>query len=304
MRALIPSLLVLSSLAALSAPSPVRLRPQAPPRQTVRFAVTDIVGLEQLQSDYGRFVEVLQKATGFTVEFYPVTSRPAAAEALKYKRVDFVLGGPAEYVVMRKRADARPVVGFSRPDYFAQVIVKADSDVQEAKDLKGKKVAFSTVGSTSGHLGPMQLLADSGVDPQKDIEAVNLQAPVGLEALKRGDVQALGLGSEKFALVREADEKRGGPPAGAYRVILRGRDFPNDVLMAGAHVDDATIAAVRKAFVDNSDEMVAAVMVGATTKKKYAGMRFLPTVKDSDYDYVRRMYRTAGYPEYSEFLEK
>src|SRR5262249_8115405 len=129
MRALIPSLLVLSSLAALSAPSPTLVGP-APPRQTVKFAVTDIVGLEQLQSDYGRFVEVLQRATGFPVEFYPVTSRPAAAEALKYKRVDFVLGGPAEYVVMRKRADAKPVVAFSRPDYFAQVIVKADSDVQ------------------------------------------------------------------------------------------------------------------------------------------------------------------------------
>jgi phosphonate transport system substrate-binding protein len=319
MRALILSLLVLPAPAALSAPSPLGLSSavpspaapspprlqSAPPRQTIKFAVTDIVGLEQLQSDYGKFVEVLQRATGFTVEFYPVTSRPAAAEALKYKRVDFVLGGPAEYVVMKKRADARPVVAFSRPDYFAQVIVKADSDVQEAKDLKGKKVAFSTVGSTSGHLGPMQLLADYGIDPQKDIEAVHLLAPVGLEALKRGDVAALGLGTEKFALVREADEKRGGPPAGAYRVILRGRDFPNDVLMAGPHVDDATIAAVRKAFVEQSDEMVAAVMVGATTKKKYGGgMRFLPAVKDSDYDYVRKMYKTAGYPEYSEFLEK
>jgi len=201
MRALIPSLLVLSSLAALPAPSRTLCQPPAPPRQTVKFAVTDIVGLEQLKSDYGKFVEVLQQATGSTVEIYPVTSRPAAAEALKYKRVDFVLGGPAEYVVMRKRADAKPVVAFARPDYFAQVIVKADSDVQEAKDLKGKKVAFSTVGSTSGHLGPMQLLADSGLDPQKDIEAVNLQAPVGLDPLSAVTVKGKAAAVEVYRVV-------------------------------------------------------------------------------------------------------
>ena len=31
-------------------------------------------------------------------------------------------------------------------------------------------------------------------------------------------------------------------------------------------------------------------------------MMFLPTVKDSDYNYVRAMYRTIGYPEYAEFV--
>ena len=31
-------------------------------------------------------------------------------------------------------------------------------------------------------------------------------------------------------------------------------------------------------------------------------MRFRTNVQDSDYDYVRSMYATIGYPEYAEFV--
>src|SRR5262245_30081837 len=85
----------------------------------VRLAVTDISGLEMLQTEFGKFREVLTEATGLEFEFFPVNSRTAVVEALNAKKVDFVLTGPAEYVVIRKRTNAAPVVGFSRPDYFA-----------------------------------------------------------------------------------------------------------------------------------------------------------------------------------------
>jgi phosphonate transport system substrate-binding protein len=31
-------------------------------------------------------------------------------------------------------------------------------------------------------------------------------------------------------------------------------------------------------------------------------MKFLANVKDSDYNYVRSMYKTIGYPEFSNFV--
>jgi len=31
-------------------------------------------------------------------------------------------------------------------------------------------------------------------------------------------------------------------------------------------------------------------------------MRFISNIKDSDYNYVRSMYATIGYPEYSDFV--
>ncbi|HHD74807.1 MAG TPA: phosphonate ABC transporter substrate-binding protein, partial [Nitratifractor sp.] len=32
------------------------------------------------------------------------------------------------------------------------------------------------------------------------------------------------------------------------------------------------------------------------------GMKFIANVKDSDYNYVRSMYKTIGYPEFSSFV--
>ena len=64
--------------------------------ETIRFAVTDIAGLEDLQREYGAFRDELAKATGYEIEFTAVNSRTAAVEAMRAKQVDFVLTGPAE----------------------------------------------------------------------------------------------------------------------------------------------------------------------------------------------------------------
>ena len=73
---------------------------------TFKLAVTDVEGLERLQLEWGAFKEALETATDHTFEFFPVTSRTAAAEALRAKRVDFVITGPAEYIVINKLTDA------------------------------------------------------------------------------------------------------------------------------------------------------------------------------------------------------
>ncbi|MBN9023097.1 MAG: PhnD/SsuA/transferrin family substrate-binding protein, partial [Rhizobiales bacterium] len=141
--------------------------------ETYKLAITDVEGLEQLQTDWGPFKTALEAATGESFEFFPVASRTAAAEALRAKRVDFVITGPAEYVVINKLTDATTVVGLSRPDYFCGWVVMASSPVVRPADLKGTKVAMDDIGSTSGHLCPSQLLADYGVDPLDDVEVVH-----------------------------------------------------------------------------------------------------------------------------------
>jgi phosphonate transport system substrate-binding protein len=46
--------------------------------ESVRLAVTDIVGLEELQREFGACRGLLSEATGFDVEFFPVSNRTAA----------------------------------------------------------------------------------------------------------------------------------------------------------------------------------------------------------------------------------
>lgn len=271
--------------------------------ETIKLAVTDMVGLEELQREFGPFKTELEKATGYSIEFLPVTNRSAALEALRFKKVDFVLTGPAEYVVMQKRAQSNVVVGLYRPDYFSMIVVKADSPYYSLKDLKGQHIGMGSVGSTSRHLGPLQVLADAGLDPRQDLTITHTNVRVVWEALKKGDVQAVGIGRSDYdSLLEKEAETTGGLRRNDFRILARSPDLPNDLLMAGAHVPAKTVETMREAIGKQSDALIAAILLGADHVKRYKGMRFLTNIADKDYNVVRAMYKTAGYPEYAEFI--
>ena len=262
------------------------------------FIVTDLEGMEELQREFGAFKTLLEEKTGLELKFYPVTSRTAAAEAVRAKKADFILTGPAEYVVMRTLTKCEPVISFSRPDYYSVILVRADSHINSIRDLKGKKVAMSDVGSTSGHLGPSQVIKDGGLDPLRDIKIVHTSKEIAWESLKKGDVAAWGYGGTNMMRVRDADKT---VDPGMFKIIARGPDLPNDILVAAPHTAREDVAKVVKAIRDNPKDMIAAILKG-DDNAKYKGMQFLDTVKDSDYDYVRSMYRTIGQPKFSSFV--
>jgi phosphonate transport system substrate-binding protein len=265
-------------------------------QKELRLAVTDVVGMETLQREWGPFQKVLEAKSGLKVAFFAVNNRTAAAEALRAKRVDLVFTGPAEYVVMRARTDAVPVIAVQRVDYYPNIVVRADSGITEVAQLKGKRVAFGSIGSTSRHLGPMQLLADLGLDPRKDIQATHVKPNVGFEALKRGDVAAMGMNYTDFQKLRERD------PLTPYFVLARGRDLPLDLILAGSHVDKGVVEKVRKSIADNAPEMTKAILAGEGENVKFGGMVWVPTIRDEDYGYVRKMYATIGQKQFSEFV--
>ena len=89
-----------------------------------KIAVTDIQGMDALISEWGPFKEALEKATGHSFEFFPVTSQTATAEALRSKKLDFAITGPAEYVAINKLTDADAMIGLARPDYYCGIVVK------------------------------------------------------------------------------------------------------------------------------------------------------------------------------------
>ncbi|HEX2018560.1 MAG TPA: PhnD/SsuA/transferrin family substrate-binding protein [Aurantimonas sp.] len=262
----------------------------------VRFAVTDIEGLEALQQEFGGFQEALEAETGLDIELIPVSSRTAAVEALNAGQVELVLTGPAEYVVMKELSDPRIVVAWQRPDYFAQVAVLAKGPIGSIEDLKGQKIAFGSVGSTSQHLGPAQALADQGIHYGQDYEAVIISRNVAAEALIRGDIAAMGLNFGHLNSIREAF------PHEAFAVVARGRDLPNDILVARRNISEDVFEKIRAAFLDNGNALMNAVLQGEDNQK-FKGGTFLTDIQDSDYDYVRSMYRTIGVDTFTDFVE-
>ncbi|MEO0545019.1 MAG: PhnD/SsuA/transferrin family substrate-binding protein [Pseudomonadota bacterium] len=261
----------------------------------VTMAVTDVEGLEELQQEFGAVEAALEASTGLEVELFPVNSRTAAVEAMNAGLVNFVLTGPAEYVVMKELTDAQIVVAWQRPDYFGQIVTVAGGDVKTAQDLKGKIVTYGSVGSTSQQLGPAQALADLGLEYGKDYDAQIIKRNVAIEALIRGDIAAVGMNFGHLRAAREAY------PEVAFQVIARGPDLPNDILVASATVDADVFAKVKSAFVEDGAAMMEAVL-SADGNQKYRGGFFIETVNDADYDYVRSMYRTIGVDSFSSFV--
>ncbi|MDQ0348973.1 PhnD/SsuA/transferrin family substrate-binding protein [Ancylobacter vacuolatus] len=263
--------------------------------EPVRFAVTDIEGLEALQQEFGGFQKELSKLTGLDIELIPVSSRTAAVEAMNSGHVELVLTGPAEYVVMKQLSDPRIVVAWQRPDYFAQIAVLANGPIRTIDDLKGKKVSFGSVGSTSQHLGPAQVLADFGIMYGKDYDGVIISRNVAAEALIRGDIAAIGLNYGHLNSIRKAF------PNAAFAVVARGRDLPNDILVARKDIPEDVFVKVREAFLKHGNELMGAVLQG-DDNQKFKGGIFITDVKDSDYDYVRSMYRTIGIENFGSFI--
>ena len=255
--------------------------------EPLKFAVTDIEGLETLQQEFGAFEAKLEELTGQQIELFPVSSRTAAVEALNQDQVDLVLTGPAEYVVIKELTDARIVTAWQRPNYYAQIVTLSDGPIKSVQDLKGKVVTFGSVGSTSQHLGPAQVLADFGLVYNTDYQPQIISRNTAIEALIRGDVAAVGMNESHLGRIREAF------PEVSFTVVARGRDLPNDILVARSDADTDAVAAVKAAFVDHAPKLMAAILTGEDNQK-FKGGFFLTEVEDSDYDYVRSMYATIG----------
>lgn len=273
----------------------VSLATQATAAETIRFAVTDIDGLEALQKEMGPFKDAFEKASGLSVEFFPVSGRTVAVEAMAADQVDFVLTGPAEYVVFNARLDAQPVVTWNRPDYYSNVVVLDESAYQSAADLKGQKISFGEIGSTSQHLAPASLLEEAGLTYATDYEPVFLKRNVAMEALIKGEIAAIGLNRTHIDQITEKfpDQK--------LRVLLKGAELPNDVLLASPKVSAEVVSAVRKTFAEHGEELLAAI-TSTEENEKYIGGSFNATVTDADYDVVRKMFNTVGVTEFNEFV--
>lgn len=261
---------------------------------TLRFAVTDLQGLEELQREFGAFEETFEKASGVELEFYAVNDRTAAAAALDTGDVDVVFTGPAEYVVIHERTDAEPVVAIRRDGYRSCVYTTSDSGIDSLDELSGEKVAMSDIGSTSGHLGPSQLFVDAGVDPTKELEVLTVGDAVHA-ALERGDVAAVGIGCHDYEeFMAKADDPSD------FRVITEGEELPPDLLMARSDIDPKMVELVRETFAENFDDLLAAMLQGEDNGK-YENAA-LVEVTDADYDVVRSMYRAIGVDDFTEFV--
>lgn len=252
----------------------------------LRFTVTDALGMQELQRDYGALQVALKEILQTEIELVPVESYTAAASALQSDQLDFVLTGPSEYVVIRARTNAVPIIGITRPNYRTVVCVAANSKIKSLADLKGKKIAFWKVGSTSGYLGPTKLLMDAGLNTKSDVTILMLGSK-GLPALQKGEVDAWGGSAVKY----EQFLQEQGLSATSFPVIAKGPLLPKDLFVASSQVEPELVKQINSLFIANQDKIIQSL--SNVEEGKYKGST-LVSIKDSEYDMVREVYKAIG----------
>lgn len=250
----------------------------------IRFGITDGNTLEKLKADYDLFRVALAAALEMEVDFFPLKNQVSAAIALKEGQVDLVLTGPSEYVIARSRTNAVPVVGITRPNYYSIIAVAANSEIKTVADLRGKTIAMSDVGSTSGHLGPTQMLIEAGLDPKTDVKIQMLGDEGSVAALQNGKVDAWGGSTSNY---QETLQDK-------FPKIAQSSLLPGDVFVAGSSLEPATVEFIRSRMIQHQNKLIPAI---SARKSKYRGST-LKVVQDSDYDLIRKAYQAIGQDDF------
>ncbi|MBS0015113.1 MAG: PhnD/SsuA/transferrin family substrate-binding protein [Arthrospira sp. SH-MAG29] len=252
--------------------------------EQIRLTITDIHDPENLRKNYESFRQELEILIGVPVEFLVVNNPIEAASALRLNQVDIALAGPSEYVVITSRTNAVPLVGITRPNYYSIIATKTPNNINNLSNLKGKAIALSDIGSTSGHLGPMKLLMDAGLNPASDVEILMLRDEGSIQALKQGKVAAWGGSAVDYATFLNSQEN--------FPILAQTVSLPSDILMVSSQIDPETVAGIRALITSNAESLITALAQGEATQK-YRGSK-LVEVRDSDYDFIRQVYQQIG----------
>jgi phosphonate transport system substrate-binding protein len=253
----------------------------------LKLTVADAKGMEDLQRDYDPFRATLAQVLGIPIEFFPVENRTAAGTALQYAQTDIVLAGPSEYVILNARAQAIPIIAIQRHNYYPIIVVRADSKIERLAQLKGKTIAMRSIGSTSGHLAPIKMLMDEGLDPRTDVNIVML-GDAGIIALSKGEVDAWTIASDRYQILLDTQ----GLSAKDFVIITQGELLPSDVFVMNHQLPAKIIASVRSLMLEHQEKLLQSLLV-ATVNQPYQGSKFMPA-NDADYNIIREVYQKIG----------
>lgn len=263
------------------------LKPPASAPEKLRFAVTDVHNLEELSRDFGPFRQTLEEVLEVQVEFFAVANFTEAVPALLSNRIDLIMAGPSEYVLLNARANAVPLVGLTRPNYHSVFAVRAEDNIESLAQLKGKTIGMWKVGSTAAHLGTTKMLMDVGLQSKSDYKVVML-AKKCLAVLKKGEAAACGLSSFQYEDLLEAE----GASEEDFPLIAKGSPLPNDVFVANSLLAPDFIEQMRSRILANEEKLLTS-LVSTKANDRFKGVK-LVGAKDEDYDMIREVYRAMG----------
>lgn len=200
-------------------------------------------------ADYRPIFDAVARSTGMRFDLKVAQSYGGVVEAMCNNAADIAFVGSVTYLQAQKRGCAELLavaIKGGRSVYYSGLFVRADSPIRSIGDLRGKRVAFGDINSTSAFIFPVAMLLDAGIDPVRDLSAVRMTGTHAnsLAALINGDVDAAALSFDSYDKAVRANV----PGARDLRVVARSEPIPYPPLVANMRLAPALRGRLRAAF--------------------------------------------------------
>lgn len=252
---------------------------QEPVRKLLRFGKIPNVSPREAFRIYSVFLDLVEEHLHCCqLELVLARDYSSCVSMLANGEIDLAWLGTASYVENRKDVDMRPLVRpiwAGRPTYRGVLFTVHATGITSLQQLKGKKVAFVDKESASGYVYPAALLAEAGIDIEKDlaqVEFLGSHDAVMLGVLL-GEYDAGAVFERAYATVADhATRVR-------LRILAQTEPIPGEPIVAGPSLDPDIADAVQQAFLAIPPEKFA--------QTELSDFFAFEPASDKDYDNVR-----------------
>ncbi|NLY36653.1 MAG: phosphate/phosphite/phosphonate ABC transporter substrate-binding protein [Tissierellia bacterium] len=263
--------------------------------ETLKVQITPSKDAARLDAQRKPLQDMLEAELGMPVEVSVGTDYSATIEAMRSNQIHVGFLAPTQYVLAHDQGAADVILKSLRYEvdengekqydselvdsFRSQLVTGVDSDINSVEDLKGKTIAVASFSSTSGFVWPANLLADAGLDPQADVEWVNVGGhDKAIQAVYNGEVDAaFTFKDARYVLLGELPDVYD-----KVRFVLDTEPIPNDTISVVPGMDQELRDRIADAFINIvKDEE------GLNVFRLIYEWEGFSKAQDSDYDIVR-----------------
>jgi phosphonate transport system substrate-binding protein len=170
-------------------------------------------------------------------------------EGMANHLTDIAFFGPVTFLQARERGGAELLavaVEKGQSVYYSGIFVRTAAAMKRVDELRGKRMAFGDVNSTSSFAFPVAMLLDAGLDPARDLGAVLITGSHAnsLKALQEGHVDAAAASFDSF----EKAVRQGSVKAEEVRVLAKSEPIPYPPLAVHPRLPAMIKTKLRDAF--------------------------------------------------------
>jgi len=245
---------------------------------------------EEILASGEELAKMVSERTGYDVTSNVATSFAAVIEAMGAGNADIGWLNTFGYILAHEKYGVDVALAtqrFGTTTYKGQINIRNDSGIESLEDLKGKTFCRPDPLSTSGWIIPSITLAANGIDPENDIEVVDVGSHNNVvAAVYNGECDA----GATYVDARGTIEDDYPDVKDVVVVLTESADIPNDTVSFAPDVPADVRENVVNALLD-----IASSEEGKAALEQLYEIEGLVPVDDSFYDAFRADLDASGF---------